>query len=472
MVAPDWSRLSVLAPNPERLFLVDRFNGRWALLDQRSAPLVKLLNAKDEQLPEAILQRRNALAWELAEAGLGHQEYQTPGDLNTIILKLTKACNYACSYCYDLEPEDELQHLSLDLAMQVIAEALELAPRKLGIILHGGEPTLLFDRLLRDLVLASEALAESMTKEVIFVGQTNLSRLTREMVEFFQAHDIRWGVSLDGPPEINDRFRVLRNGRGTYTYFAKALEQFPDFVRGCGVLSTVTSCNDSRLLEVARHFRDCGISSWEWSLFNPIGQGRLQADRFGFSLDHLLDSWEDLFEAVEAGEFDGMAIHPVASYLQNLFLGPGRNMCHKKDCGAARDLLSISANGTIEACDCIDRREPYAQLGLVQIGSKGALAAARSSAPAEVIRSRDVTAGKCGTCPWLTLCGGTCLAHGRELHGVWEVQCRLAMLAFARIVDSLAKSDALKRYWRSIQPRDQVPILQSDFPSHTDAAAA
>jgi uncharacterized protein len=301
-----------------------------------------------------------------------------------------------------------------------------------------------------------------MAKEIVFMGQTNLSRLNQEMVDFFEEHKMLWGISLDGPPEINDRFRVLRNGKGTYQHFEEAFEKFPEFVRSCGVMSVITALNDRHLLPIARHFRDLGIRSWDWSLFFPIGQGRLNNEVFAFSTDRLLESWNALFDAVEQGEFDGMSVRPVSSYLANFLLGPGRNMCMKKGCGAGRDLLSVSADGSIQACDSFDPRGSHADLGLVQIGGSNSLKRARASEKVARIRSRDVTLGNCGECPWLAVCGGTCMAHADSLHGVWEAQCQLAMLAFSRIATSLAESDALRRYWKSLQGTSPPVEASSD----------
>lgn len=447
--ASQWSQLSLVPLNGDRSLVIDRGNGRWALIDAEATPLVRLLAVDAARLPGTVALRRDRLAEDLETAGLGGRRYFTPPDLNTVILKLTKLCNYACSYCYDLEPDDRIEHMPPQMAVAVVREALELTPRRLGVILHGGEPTLLFD-LVRHIVLEGERAAAESCREILFLGQTNLSRLNDEMVAFSTDHRVSWGVSIDGPPEINDRFRVNHAGAGTYHHFQRALERYPDFVRRVGILSTITSLNDRILLPIARHFRDLGMPSWNWSLFQPIGQGRGKTSLFAFSTDRLLDSWNELFDAVEAGEFDGMRIGPVASYLENFLLGPGRNMCMKRDCGAARDLMSVSADGSIHACDCIDPRGPHSDLGLVQIGSGDSLQRARRSDRAETIRSRDVTLGKCESCPWLAVCGGTCLAHADHLHGVWEAQCQLALLAFSRIATALAESDALRRYWNSL----------------------
>jgi uncharacterized protein len=118
----------------------------------------------------------------------------------------------------------------------------------------------------------------------------------------------------------------------------------------------------------------------------------------------------------------------------------------RKDCGAARDLLSISSNGEIEACDCIDPLGPIAGLGKMQDGLSNELIAARESPIAKKIRSRDISKLKCGECIWLSMCGGTCLAHAGEVDQVWEPQCMLALNAFQAIAESVARSNRLKEY--------------------------
>lgn len=434
----------------DKTLVMDRQNGKWVIMERESAgPFLSLLAYDDADLSDPILAKKRGVTDSLISRGLGGEVFEPTGKLNTLILKITKACNYRCSYCYDMEPEDHPSRLDFHVARSALEEAVDLCSGRLLVILHGGEPTLFFP-LIERLVLEGERLADRYGKEVRFGGMSNFSRLDRRMVEFSLQHGISWGVSLDGPPDLNDRFRILSDGGGTYRHFEMALEKFPDFVRGCGVLSTITSHNQDKLLEIARHFRDLGMPNWDWSLFQPIGRARENEEDFAFSTDRVIESWHQLFQAVEAGEFDGFGVSPIVDYLQNFVTGPGPNMCLRKSCGAARDLLSISSDGTIEACDCIDRQGPLAGLGLVQIETGDSLRRARESELAEHIRSRNVETGQCGECIWYAICGGTCLAHAKSINGISENQCRISMTAFTCIAESVAKSDALKRYWNTV----------------------
>jgi uncharacterized protein len=430
---------------------MDRVTGRSLFVPVEREALLRVAASAPDEVPEHLMEVRRRVVSELAAAGIGTLPEPRFDTLNTLILKLTKACNYGCTYCYDYEPSDSGSHLEVELALKTVGEALQLAGDWLQLIFHGGEPFLMFDRIER-IVLFAEAEAARLGKRIVFNGQTNLSRLTDESVRFSLQHDIHWGFSLDGPPRRNDAFRVLRNGDGTHHHFADALGRYPEFVRNCGVSATITSANHDDLLGVSRYFHGHGLSGWDWTLFQPIGRARDGA-AMDFDVGCLIASWNELFDAVVDGEFDGFAIRPILKYVDNLLLGPGQNMCMRKDCGAARDLMSVSCDGQLEACDCIDRTGPLSNLGHAADTS---LAAALGSETAERIRSRDTTRSKCDDCIWLAVCGGSCLAYAPGLHEVYEKECQVALNAFDRVTAHLAVSDRLVRYRESCYERAPV----------------
>ncbi|MFD9123358.1 radical SAM protein [Kitasatospora sp. NPDC059571] len=433
-------------PRGDNLLVMDRVSGRWVTVDGATGGLLPLVASPSHRLPEQARGPVGRLRDLLVERGIGVRGSERQFEqLNTVIIKLTSACNHACTYCYDFETFERAVVLSRDTAVDALRQALDLAGQDLFVILHGGEPMLVWP-LVEELVTTGQRLAAERGRRIHFAGQSNLSRLDDTVVEFSLRHGISWGVSVDGGADVHDHFRVDHRGRGTYHQFAAALERHPDFVRRCGVMSTITAVNQGRLLELARHFRDLGMASWDWSLFQPIGRGRDGQDAFALDTSVLVDSWAELFDAVETGEFDGFPVLPVKKYLDNFIAGPGGNMCMRPQCGAGRDLLSVSADGSVEACDCIDPTGPLAGLGSVGDG----LAAARGSATAEHIRSRDVGSTRCGDCIWYGVCGGTCLAHAPELNGIWAESCAVALVAFDRISASLAHGTRLLDYLRTV----------------------
>ena len=442
----DLSRIRLL-PRGNKLLAMDRVSGRWALLPEEERGLLELLGAtRSECLPAPLGNLVEELRENLIKQGIGVVgEGCDFSGLTTVIVKLTNACNLACAYCYDYERSEKAQRIEADLALRALREAIDLCNGKLWVILHGGEPMLVWN-LIETIVIEAEKYAKDRSVVLDFTGQTNMSRVTDQIVRFSGQHRIAWGVSVDGAAEIHDRFRVLHNGGGTHNLFLKSLDSFPAFVRSSSVMSTITSVNQGRLLECARYFRDLGMAAWDWSLFQPIGRARGE-DRFNIDIDELIASWNELFDAMLSGEFHGFPVLPVKKYLDNFLYGPGKNMCMRPQCGAARDLVSISSDGTIEACDCIDPLGPIGNLGSLKDGT---IAGARTSAKANLIRARDVQHQECGKCIWFGVCGGTCLAHAGALGEVWSEGCAVALNAFDRISGSLAEDARIASYLQSL----------------------
>lgn len=447
----DAGRLRV-QPRADKLLVMDRVSGKWVMLPEDERGLLQLLGATATgglaQLPEAVGRRVTELRDNLVKQDVG---VENPGRefsaLTTIIIKLTNACNLACAYCYDYETTERATRIETAVALRGLEQAIDLCDRKLWVIFHGGEPMLVWP-LIETLVLSGRRYAAERGVQIDFTGQTNMTRVTDRVVEFSRRHGVAWGVSVDGTGEVHDRFRVRHDGGGTHELFLESLARYPQFVRSCGVMSTITSANCARLHETARYFRDLGMNTWDWSLFQPIGRARNET-RFEIDIDALIASWNRLFDGVRAGEFAGFAVMPVKKYLDNFFHGPGANMCMRPECGAARDLVSLSSDGTIEACDCIDPLGPLGNLGNLHTGS---LAAARDSDTARLIRSRDVQHQACGECIWFGVCGGTCLAHARGIGEVWNEGCAVALNAFDRIAAAVAEDTSLQSYLRSLTP--------------------
>src|SRR5262249_34952618 len=83
------------------------------------------------------------------------------------------------------------------------------------LVFHGGEPLLFPKRRFEALLLKLRAV-EQRTNCAIKKGvTTNAILIDAEWIDLFKTHDVDVTVSLDGPPEINDTYRVDFKGRGT-----------------------------------------------------------------------------------------------------------------------------------------------------------------------------------------------------------------------------------------------------------------
>jgi uncharacterized protein len=156
---------------------------------------------------------------------------------HTAILKLTARCNLDCTYCYVFNQADET-YRRIPKAMPV-ATALTCLERvrshvtsdahdgHFAVTLHGGEPTIwplssfsaFFDRV-------EDIRADGVDLSVGL--QTNGLRLGRPLLELLAEHRATIGISLDGPKEHNDRYRVTHTGRGSYDRIMRTIESIID----------------------------------------------------------------------------------------------------------------------------------------------------------------------------------------------------------------------------------------------------
>lgn len=123
-----------------------------------------------------------------------------------------------------------------------IAERLFESPfvsDEVTIVWHAGEPLVLPISFYEE---AFSIIQRYNTKEVNIVWsiQTNATLITEEWCDFFKRHEIRVGVSLDGPKHVHDAYRVNRAGRGTFDQTMRGLELMRQAGLRPGIIAVVT----------------------------------------------------------------------------------------------------------------------------------------------------------------------------------------------------------------------------------------
>ncbi len=170
-------------------------------------------------------------------------------------------CNLDCSYCFFLSKEmlypgsrfrmaDEL----LEQYLRQLIEAHATVP-EVAIAWQGGEPTMMgLDFFRRSIELAERYLKPG--QRAAYTIQTNGTLLDEEWAAFFKEHDFLVGISIDGPQELHDAYRVNKGGKGSFDQVMKGLGH----LRSAGVewnaLTTVHARNGDHALEVYRFLRD------------------------------------------------------------------------------------------------------------------------------------------------------------------------------------------------------------------------
>ncbi|MBM9538439.1 radical SAM/SPASM domain-containing protein [Desulfobulbus alkaliphilus] len=120
--------------------------------------------------------------------------------INYLILVLTRRCNLQCASCYHGSPDSQQ-----DMSIATLEKAFDLAIAGSGplhIQLTGGEPT-----LVPELIEAAAQRALIASRPCTMGIQTNGTCLDAQTVALLKRYRIQVGVSLDGPPAIQEEVR-------------------------------------------------------------------------------------------------------------------------------------------------------------------------------------------------------------------------------------------------------------------------
>lgn len=193
-----------------------------------------------------------------------------------VVYKIAERCNINCSYCYYFNMGDESAFSRPARASTEVTDALahwiaqgcdELKIPHVSISFHGGEPMLLgadaFDDTcdrLRGIIEPTATLSLSM--------QTNGTLLDDRWVRVVTDHAVAVGVSIDGPEQAHDRFRLDRRGHSTFGKTEDAVRRLVEAHTQTGkppsTISVLSTENDYR--EVYRYLRGLGVTTMSFLL--------------------------------------------------------------------------------------------------------------------------------------------------------------------------------------------------------------
>lgn len=160
-----------------------------------------------------------------------------------ITLELTERCNMRCKYCIYHEDQGGYrkfgrQDMSFDIAKRAIDDLVDHSKGedKIYVSFYGGEP-LISMSLLKECINYCQTIDES---RIHYAITTNATLITESIADFFAelGEKIHITVSLDGPKDINDSYRVYSDGGGTFDDAVQGIKQLVEsFDRKNNILS-------------------------------------------------------------------------------------------------------------------------------------------------------------------------------------------------------------------------------------------
>ena len=287
-------------------------------------------------------------------------------------------CNLDCEYCYFLskdqlypgsgfrmEPRVHEAYISQLLAAHEGADEVVVA-------FQGGEPTLMgLDFMRRTLELEEQYRRPGQS--ILNTLQTNGTLLDDEWGAFLRDHDFLVGLSIDGPREMHDAYRLDKGGKPTFARVVRGL----DVLRRHGVdwnaLTTVNAANGGHGREVYTFLRDELGAEYiqlipivervtaEQLPLAEVGWGRRSGERplyrqHGDLVTHRTVGAEqygqflvDVFEEWARNDVGDVFVQMFDTSLAHWMGLDQMGMCvHAKTCGSA---LALEHNGDLYSCD-------------------------------------------------------------------------------------------------------------------------
>ncbi len=277
-------------------------------------------------------------------------------------------CNLDCRYCFYLEkeklyPEQTEWAMSEAVLESFIRQKMESGTAAVEVFgWQGGEPTLLGVDFFRKVVALQKKYANGRRYENTL--QTNGILLNDEWGEFLAREKFLVGLSIDGPRELHDRYRVNKGGRPTFDQVMRGLEVLKRHRVEFNTLTVVHRENSRYPLEVYRFLKEIGSGFIQFiplvervarrglpnqlHLVKPDTPGECEVAEWSVEPEQ----WGDFLVTI----FDEWVRRDVGEVVVNLFevsleswLGKPQGLCvFRETCGRA---LALEHNGDLYSCD-------------------------------------------------------------------------------------------------------------------------
>lgn len=170
-------------------------------------------------------------------------------------------CNLDCEYCYFVSKEQLYPGGSIGMPLEVheayIRQLLEAHRGKDEVIVafQGGEPTMAGLDFFRRTIELERKFARPGQK-ILNTIQTNATLLDDTWGEFLAEHQFLVGVSIDGPRELHDTYRVDKGGKPTFDRVMRGLDVLKRHRVEWNALTTINAANQDHGRLVYTFLRD------------------------------------------------------------------------------------------------------------------------------------------------------------------------------------------------------------------------
>ncbi|MGI5936135.1 MAG: anaerobic sulfatase maturase [Oscillospiraceae bacterium] len=328
--------------------------------------------------------------------------------LTLLIKPASGSCNMRCKYCfyYDEAQNREkafMGRMPVQTMRVIVDKALAYADGDCTLAFQGGEPSLAGLEFFRELAdyVARHPNPKKVRAQYVF--QTNGYSLDEAWAQWFSENRVLVGVSLDGPKDVHDRYRLDMEEKGTFNRVMAFIRLLEKHNVDYNILTVVSAANSRRARQVYEFFKKNGFGYQQYiECLDPIGEAQgghdysLTPERYEMFLKNLFDAW---YLDMKAGRY------VYNRYFENLMMimaGQEAESCNMRgQCGVQ---WVVEADGSVYPCDfyALDQW----RLGNILTDSFESMDIKREELG--FIRLSQRIPEECKACRWYRLCRNGC----------------------------------------------------------------
>ncbi len=275
-------------------------------------------------------------------------------------------CNLRCKYCYYLEKaklyDNNEKHVMSDQMLERFTKQYIEAQTSQDVMFtwHGGEtlmrPISFYKKALRFQQLYGKG------RRIANCIQTNATLLNDDWCKFFRDNNFLVGVSIDGPQEFHDAYRLSTDGRPTWNQVMRGIRLLNQYHVEWNALAVVNNLNVEHPHEFYQFFKDIRC---QFIQFTPIVERIVDNRNDGLTLAPGMEEGGRMADFSVTPEqwgrflceiFDEWVRHDVGTYFIQTFdatlanwVGVAPGICSlSKECGHAG---IMEYNGDVYSCD-------------------------------------------------------------------------------------------------------------------------
>lgn len=325
------------------------------------------------------------------------------------LIKPTHICNLACTYCYNDDVRAPI--MSEEVLERVIEQTFSYVRatnsyENITFFWHGGEPMVAGLPFYQRAVDFQKKHCGNIKYDNNM--QTNGILINANWLAFLKGNEFKIGISIDGPKELHDKYRVDHRGRGSFDRVFSAIEKVKKSGVPFGVVLVISKATKDHVEEIYEHLVRNNLP-FNLNPTNRSGGARETYDELGLEANEYGEAWIRMYDRWFNSDPGFVEVQDFVAKTRSVIYGRGADCVGLSQCG--NSTISTDPLGDVYPCGSLSGHYDTRYGNIVD----NELIDLMRSTNAIEYRHRKVDP-HCAQCKWQHVCHGGCPARAYKFY--------------------------------------------------------